>query len=114
MLLVTIGIKETGMREKEIEEYLVKRVRESGGMAYKFVSPGRSGVPDRIVVMPNGLLIFVELKAPGGSTRPLQDRQISELRRLGQMVFIIDTKGKVDAFLQAAMIESKRRGAKAR
>ncbi|MDO5397045.1 MAG: VRR-NUC domain-containing protein [bacterium] len=88
------------MREKDIEQYLVKRVKERGGRAYKFVSPGNSGVPDRIVVMPNGVIVFVELKATGEKTRPLQNAQIAKLRKLGQKVQVLDTKDGVDRFLE--------------
>lgn len=52
------------MREKDIEQYLVKQVKNNGGKAYKWVSPGNDGVPDRIVIFPR-TIIFVELKAPG-------------------------------------------------
>ncbi|MGM9936580.1 MAG: VRR-NUC domain-containing protein [Candidatus Ornithomonoglobus sp.] len=89
------------MREKDIEGYLVRRVREYGGKAYKFVSPGNSGVPDRIVMFPGGVLVFAELKAPGEKTRPLQDAQIAKLRKLGQTVFVLDTKQAVDEFVEA-------------
>lgn len=88
------------MREKDVEQYLVKRVKECGGRAYKFVSPGNSGVPDRLVVVPNGITAFVELKAPGEKTRPLQNAQIARLKRLGQRVYVLDTKAGVDEFVK--------------
>ena len=53
------------MREKEIEAALVKAAKKRNGMALKFVSPGMSGVPDRLVLLPDGKLGFIELKAPG-------------------------------------------------
>lgn len=53
------------MRESTIEAYLRDRVKELGGKAYKFVSPGNDGVPDRLVCLPGGRAVFVELKAPG-------------------------------------------------
>lgn len=92
--------KETELRERDIEQYLVKRVRECGGRAYKFVSPGNSGVPDRLVMLPHGIIAFVELKAPGEKTRPIQDRQIEKLQRLGQQVYVLDTKDSVDEFVK--------------
>ncbi len=61
------------MREKEIEEYLVKHVRQCGGKAYKFVSPGNCGVPDRLTVFPNGVIAFIELKAPGEKKTAVTD-----------------------------------------
>ena len=51
------------MKESEIEARLVRGVKALGGVAYKFVSPGNVGVPDRVVVLPGGRVIFVELKA---------------------------------------------------
>ena len=53
------------MDEKYIEQAFRKAVRDSGGIALKFVSPGFSGVPDRLVLMPHGKIAFIEVKAPG-------------------------------------------------
>ena len=53
------------MRESQVEKHLAKRVAALGGLCWKFVSPNLRGVPDRIVVMPEGRVFFVELKAPG-------------------------------------------------
>ena len=85
--------------EKSIEEYLRDQVRKIGGKAYKFVSPGNAGVPDRLVVLPGGDLFFVELKAPGGKTTKLQDKRIKELEMQGQVVFIADSREKIDRIL---------------
>ena len=63
------------MIEKQVEQALRKAVRDRGGLALKFVSPGLAGVPDRIVLMPNRRVAFVELKAPGKHPRPLQVRK---------------------------------------
>ena len=92
------------MREKEVEAYLVKRVKDLGGKAYKWVSQGNDGVPDRIVIMPGGTVIFVELKAPGGKLRPLQEAKHTELRKLKQTVFVLDDKNKVDAFIKLSIL----------
>ncbi|MEA4972939.1 MAG: VRR-NUC domain-containing protein [Candidatus Metalachnospira sp.] len=88
------------MRENEIEQYLVKKVKSTGGRAYKWVSPGNDGVPDRIVIWPDGRIVFVELKAPEKQPTPLQSAKHSELRRLKQAVNIIDSKEKVDCFIR--------------
>lgn len=61
------------MLEKEIEAYLVKRIKVKGGIAYKFVSPQNRGVCDRIVVLP-GRVVFVEVKQPKGRLTELQKR----------------------------------------
>ena len=91
--------------EKNIEMYLRDRIKKVGGIAFKFISPGNDGVPDRLLCLPTGQVIFVELKAPGKTTRPLQDLQISRLRNLNFKVFIIDSKEKVDELLE--MIHEK-------
>lgn len=91
--------------EKNIEMYLRDRIKKVGGIAFKFISPGNDGVPDRLICLPTGQVIFVELKAPGKTTRPLQDLQISRLRNLNFKVFIIDSKEKVDELLE--MIHEK-------
>lgn len=88
--------------EKSIEDYLRLKVKQMGGRAYKFVSPGNAGVPDRLIVIPGNEMFFTELKAPGKKTTPLQERKIAELDRLGQTVFVIDSKEGVDRIMAAA------------
>lgn len=78
------------MREKFIEEKLKKAVKEKGGRCLKFVSPGFDGVPDRIILMPGGIIAFAELKALGKKLRPLQERRKRQLESLGFSVFCID------------------------
>lgn len=84
------------MLEKDVEAYLRKKVKAMGGRAYKWVSPGNAGVPDRIVVLPNGKVWFIELKRPGGKLSALQLAQIRLLAKLGQNVCVIYTKEEVD------------------
>ena len=66
--------------------------RACGGKAYKFVSPGNPGVPDRICVFPGGAVVFVELKRPGreNGLSPQQEKTISYLRGLGFHVWVIN------------------------
>ena len=78
------------MNEKFIEQKLVEAVKKAGGLAPKFVSPGLNGVPDRIVLFPDGHIAFVELKSPGKRMRPLQLRRKRQLERLGFRVYCID------------------------
>ena len=70
------------MREASIEQAFVKGVKKAGGKAWKFVSPGRSGVPDRIVLLPGGKVIFVELKTETGALTPRQIEVHNQLRAL--------------------------------
>lgn len=75
--------------EKDIEKKLAKGVEHLGGRSYKWVSPGNTGVPDRIVIFPDGRVEFVELKTISGKVRPLQRIQINRLQRLGCTVHIL-------------------------
>lgn len=76
------------MRERDIEKILTDEVKKLGGKAYKWVSPGNSGVPDRIVFFPGGRHVFVELKTDSGKLSRLQEIQIRKLRSLGQPVYV--------------------------
>ena len=78
------------MREKTIEQKLIKAVKAMGGIAPKFVSPGLDGMPDRIVLLTGGRMAFVEVKAPGMKLRPLQEKRKRQLEALGFSVFCID------------------------
>jgi Holliday junction resolvase len=80
------------LREDVIERHLVNEVKKAGGIAYKFVSPGRNGVPDRVCAFPNGRVVFVECKAPGEKPRPDQLREHERLRALGHVVVVLDSK----------------------
>ena len=77
------------MRESKIERELVERVKQAGGMAYKLVSPGNNGMPDRLVIFPDQSPIFVELKTEKGVLRRMQKRQIKRLVDLGQDVDLL-------------------------
>ena len=87
------------MLEKQIEQELTKAVKNLGGIALKFISPGFDGVPDRLALLPNGKLAFVELKAPGKQMRPLQIKRKSQLESLGFKVYCIDDKNQIGGVL---------------
>lgn len=78
------------MLEKYIEQRLVKEVNNIGGLALKFVSTGFDGVPDRLILFPTGKMAFIELKAPGKTLRPLQEKRKRQLEALGFLVFCIN------------------------
>ena len=61
------------MREKTLERKLAEAVKAMGGIAPKFVSPGFAGMPDRLVLLPDGKSGFVEVKRLGEKPRPLQE-----------------------------------------
>lgn len=87
------------MREKIIEQLLVKAVKNSGGIAPKLVSPGFDGMPDRLVLLPGGKIGFVEVKAPGKEPRPLQVARHGLLRRLGFKVYVLDATEQIGGIL---------------
>lgn len=89
------------MREKEIEKKLTLEAKKRGGLAVKFVSPGFDGMPDRIVLMPEGKTAFVEVKAPGKRPRPLQMARHKLLRGLGFLVFILIDESQIGEILDA-------------
>ena len=91
------------MQEKIIEQKLVQAVKKLGGLAIKFTSPGLDGMPDRLVILPESHIAFVEVKAPGGKPRPLQLRRHELLRRLGCRVFVLDDEGKIPELMREMM-----------
>ena len=88
------------MKEKSLGRILVLSVNQAGGMALKFVSPGMAGVPDRLVLLPGGKIVFVEMKAPGKEPRPLQRLRHEQLRELGFRVYVVDGKEKIREMLE--------------
>jgi hypothetical protein len=89
------------MRENIIEERLRDKVKAIKGKAFKFVSPGNAGVPDRIVLLPGARVAFVELKAPGKKSTPSQSNRQKEIRALGFEVLVIDSMQGVDDFINS-------------
>jgi hypothetical protein len=89
------------MREKAIERKLVQAIKQCGGIAPKFVSPGFDGMPDRLVLLPGGRIAFVEVKATGCRPRALQVSRHEMLRRLGFRVFILDDAAQIGGILSA-------------
>lgn len=92
------------MKEKHLENRLKKSVEAIGGICWKLVCPGTTGVPDRICLKA-GRVIFVELKAPGKKPRAIQNRRIKQLRDQGFTVFVMDSSdgiAEVTNALQAA------------
>ena len=82
--------------EKHIEAYLVKRVKALGGIAYKW--RGHGGAADRIIVLPDGTVWFVEVKTIGGRLSALQKVFAADMARLKQKYTVLWTKEQVDEF----------------
>lgn len=88
------------MRESRIEALLVRKIKQAGGWALKLVSPSNDGVPDRLVLLPGGRVIFVELKTETGALSPLQEFVHGRLRRLGMDVQVLYGRDEVLAFVK--------------
>lgn len=86
--------------EKVVERYLSDKIVSIGGMAYKFNSPNRRFVPDRICVFPSGLATFVEVKGPKGKLHSGQVREIKRIRALGFWVSVLKSKADVDTYVK--------------
>ena len=86
--------------EKKLEQKLVKAVRDIGGLALKFVSPGCDGVPDRLILIAYGKVAFVEVKAKGKKPRPIQIRRINQIKNLGFLVFILDDEKDIPSIIK--------------
>ena len=97
------------MRERDIEDYLVKRVNAMDGEVRKVKWIGRRGAPDRLVMLPRGRAssgsfsacstLWVELKAPGEKAKPHQAREHERMRAMGQVVVVIDSLAGVEELL---------------
>lgn len=92
-------------REATIEDYFRRKIRRHG-MALKFVSPGTSGVPDRILLLPKGQVRFVELKASGQKPRKLQQVLFRRFADLGSPVVVLDSKEAINKFIESLGGES--------
>lgn len=88
-----------GRPEGQVEDYLVEQAEERGYICYKWVSPGRRGVPDRILIG-NGHVIFIELKSSVGRLSKSQQLMIPRLQKHGADVRVIRSRSEVDALLR--------------
>lgn len=82
------------MREREIEKHLIDEVKRRGGLCEKWIS-GTAGWPDRLVLLPDGVCAFVEVKAPNKKPRPLQKARHRLLQKLGFKVYVLDDAGQI-------------------
>jgi len=87
------------MLESLIEQHLVKEVNRRDGLCLKFNSQSMTGIPDRIILMKNGTVGFVEVKQKGKKPRPLQELRMKQLRQLGFKVYTLDEKEKIGEIL---------------
>ena len=92
------------LREYVVENEFVRSVRKAGGVAYKLNSLTTNGLPDRLVLFPQGKCCFVELKAPGKQMRPLQVKRRYQLQKLGFPVFCIDRFEQIKPAIEAILL----------
>lgn len=90
--------------EREVEAYLKDQCKKHSILCYKFISPGNSGVPDRILIH-DARVFFVELKRPGANTRPLQKIQIKRIEDHGGNVLVVDSFDGVDTLMTTIKAE---------
>jgi len=90
------------MKEKIVENHFVWAVERAGGKTYKFTSPGRKGVADRIACLPDGSTWFVELKTKGGRLSALQKMFMSDMTLLNQRYMCLWTIDQVDEWIKSA------------
>lgn len=89
------------MLERDVEAYLVARVKALGGEVRKVAWIGRNGAPDRVVMLPDWPTFWIELKRPGGKAKPHQVREHARMRAMGQQVLVLDSTDAIDGFLNA-------------
>lgn len=88
------------MREASIERKIVNAIKSKGGLCLKWVSPGFTGVPDRIAILPRGKILFIEVKKPGtGRLAERQKRVADLLRQLGCIVITADSLEDLNGYI---------------
>ena len=91
------------MLEKEIEKQLVKQVEDLDGWCLKLTSPSMIGIPDRLLLLPEGRVAFVEVKRPGQKPRSIQVRRIKQLQELGFKVYVLDDEKEILKIIEEVM-----------
>ena len=89
------------MLERDIENYLVTQAQALGVLVRKVQWIGRRGAPDRVLMLPGGRLVWVEVKQPGAKPERHQAREHERMRAVGQTVVVVDSRDGVDGLLGA-------------
>ena len=98
---ISVGTSTVYMFERQLEEKLNKKIRELGGLPLKFTSPGHVGVPDRIILMPNGRIYFVEMKRHRGKkVLDMQKYTFEKFEEMGFKVYILDSMREIEKFIK--------------
>ena len=99
MFITFFSLRSENLREKEIEALFKHLISNIGGLCYKFMSFNK-GVPDRVAIIPNKGIYFIELKKKGGRLSPLQSRTIEDMKSKGANVEVIEGVEGVYKFLK--------------
>ena len=86
--------------EKAIEKHLAEQVRRLGGICLKYSNANMVGYPDRVVCLPHGKTVWVELKSKGKKPTKMQTLRMAELARLGHEVYCIDNRKTIDELIK--------------
>ena len=97
------------VEENKVEKFLVSSVKLLGGEAYKFTSPNRRFVPDRLCVLPFGIVLFVEVKGSEGTLHSGQVREINRLRAKGHAAIVVDSAETVTELMDMVRATMKRK-----
>lgn len=87
------------MDERDVEKFLVRKVEDKKGQALKF-NTTKNGMPDRIILLPGGKIVFVEVKAPKEKPRPLQVKRMKDLEKLGFKTAVVDSKAEAGQLIE--------------
>ena len=90
--------------EKAIEKYLVEQAMEHGMLCLKYSNPNMVGYPDRLLVIPGGRVVWVELKSKGRKPKMIQQIRVDQLRGMDHHVAVIDNKADIDELIKFIML----------
>lgn len=88
------------MSEKSIEKYLVDQAEANGLLCLKYSNPNMIGYPDRLLVLPGGSVVWVELKSKGRKPSKIQQMRIAKLAAMGHPVMVIDNRAGIDELIE--------------
>jgi len=94
-------VRHADVSEKSIERYLGELVKKLGGICLKYSNAGMVGFPDRVVLLPGGVTVWIELKSKGRRPEKIQQIRIAQLERLGHRVYVADSKETIDGIFRS-------------
>ena len=95
-------VKHAELSEKSIERYLVDLVSRLGGICLKYSNPNMVGYPDRVVLLPGGVTIWIELKSAGRHVTKIQQIRIADMAAMGHKIFIADNEEDINEIIRNA------------